>query len=592
MFFVECTPRSLAAGDGPGLVELLRPLRPEAAWSSHAGPGWRVALASGQGVRPAFARDPAGNWLLAAGTPSMPGAGIGEAGDTVGLWLETAIQAGRLGALTGARGLWVFALYRAETRELTVAVDRAGIVPVHAHVSAEGCSVASSALALGRRHSLVLSDDGLALLATVGYTVGDTTLVEGARRLGPGELLSCSASGCASRAWWMPPGPTWVGVERLAAEFVDVARASLADRLRTTDNQLGFTAGLDTRLIIALAQATHTPVHGFTGRSDEVFAAAETERARDLAVALGVAWDPLTDEPTDREHWRSLLLENVLLTDGVLAFSFFSSWARRLGGCVYVWGLGGESLRDFWSRHESARWLLQGRTSLDRLMRYRMVETLPRFLLVPERAAFLADRGRDLLARVARPWADRGPRGMLDLLYLRERMRCWGALHWNCVAWRTTPELPLLPQDAIDIVYRLGPEARREARFQKWAIAQLDERAARLPHNGGYATRPDAGLRGLVGDRLRDARKLARKLYDRHVRRRGFAVRALDLPTYGEAFADLLDAGALQTARLYDPSRLAAALKVGRTQRLASNGPLNAVVAIEWAVRQGGLRMR
>jgi hypothetical protein len=196
-----------------------------------------------------------------------------------------------------------------------------------------------------------------------------------------------------------------------------------------------------------------------------------------------------------------------------------------------------------------------------------------------------------LLEATTRPWAGVEVCSTIDALYLSERLRRWGGDHWATVAWRLRPELALIPQEAIDLVYRLGPSDRENARFQKWAIALLDPQGAGLPNNGGYSTRPLPSILDRARDRSLDARKLLKKLYDRHLRPAGTEVRALELPTYASVFPDLLDLGSLQTASLFDPQELERTISAARTDRLSSNAPFNAILSLEWAVRQAGLRL-
>jgi asparagine synthase (glutamine-hydrolysing) len=221
--------------------------------------------------------------------------------------------------LSRLRGMFAFALWDAERRELFVARDRVGIKPLYYAAVGGVFYFASEAKALleipGFRRRL--NRTALPLYLTFRYTPGEQTLFDGIRKLLPGHALTVAADGslAVSQYWSLhfapdegPSAAQWQ--ERFWGTFEEAVRLRMI-----SDVPLGayLSGGLDSSLLVAaMSGLSSSPVDAFSvgfrdRRFNELPHAAEVARrfgcrhhvlhAEDEAAAL---LDPVIyhlDEP-------------------------------------------------------------------------------------------------------------------------------------------------------------------------------------------------------------------------------------------------------------------------------------------------------
>ncbi len=244
-------------------------------------------------------------------------------------------------------GMFAFALWDGERRELLLARDRLGIKPLfYCHRESDGLLLFASELRALRRHPAFSAEIDRAALGRYlaqGCVTGPETIYREARRLMPGELLRWRAGRIEVSRYWSPfdssaepPGDFAEAVAELERLLLQAVR----DRL-IADVPLGafLSGGVDSSTVVALMQeATAGAVRTFTiGFDDPAFdesgharAVAEhlgtrhTELRVDRATALAVVHElpELFDEPFgDASAIPTLLVSRLARRDVTVALS-------------------------------------------------------------------------------------------------------------------------------------------------------------------------------------------------------------------------------------------------------------------------------
>jgi len=173
--------------------------------------------------------------------------------------------------LSRLRGMFAFALWDTERRELFVARDRVGIKPLYYAAVGGVFYFASEAKALleipGFRRRL--NRTALPLYLTFRYTPGEQTLFDGIRKLLPGHALTVAADGslAVSQYWSLhfapdegPSAAQWQ--ERFWGTFEEAVRLRMI-----SDVPLGayLSGGLDSSLLVAaMSELSSSPVDAFS----------------------------------------------------------------------------------------------------------------------------------------------------------------------------------------------------------------------------------------------------------------------------------------------------------------------------------------
>jgi len=215
---------------------------------------------------------------------------------------DTAIMLRALGlhglnAVNWLRGMFAFACWDPQQRQLLLARDPLGIKPLYVARSSDpnaGWSVAFASelralLASGLLGTPHLDPQAVASAVWNGFVVGPGTAVKGVDLLWPGRLLELDSAGKEIRHedfWRIPnraPDPT-MDEDGLAAILEEGLRLHLASDVPLA---VFLSGGVDSSVIANLAQrAAQTPIHTFTLAFEEQ-ELNEGPIARRIAAAIG-----------------------------------------------------------------------------------------------------------------------------------------------------------------------------------------------------------------------------------------------------------------------------------------------------------------
>jgi asparagine synthase (glutamine-hydrolysing) len=175
------------------------------------------------------------------------------------------------------------------------AVDRVRSVPLFVASCGDRGRLAAAPVPLIEEMGLERVSDGAALaLAMAGYTIGNETLFEGLRQLGPGEFAIATPDGSIRIERYHRYEP-WRIVDRAEAsrreELGELTLSVIRKAAASVDGRpivVPLSAGRDSRLIVsALRQIGYDNVRTFTyGRA----ANKEISPAREVAARLGYPW--------------------------------------------------------------------------------------------------------------------------------------------------------------------------------------------------------------------------------------------------------------------------------------------------------------
>jgi asparagine synthase (glutamine-hydrolysing) len=196
-------------------------------------------------------------------------------------------------ALQKLEGMFAFAIWDRQRRELFLARDRIGIKPLYyCHCGSE--LVFASELKALLKHPIVpRKTDPLSVskFFTFGYVPTPHTIFEGIHKLEPGTYLRFSANGLHKACYWDIPvaqSDNGRSIEEYVAELLPVLRVSVQKHLRS-DVPVGvlLSGGIDSGTITALAaQATKSQLHSFTiGFEEQSYD--ESLYAREVAQRYG-----------------------------------------------------------------------------------------------------------------------------------------------------------------------------------------------------------------------------------------------------------------------------------------------------------------
>jgi asparagine synthase (glutamine-hydrolysing) len=197
-------------------------------------------------------------------------------------------------ALLKLEGMFSFAIWERQRRELFLARDHIGIKPLY-YCHCGGELVFASELKALLKHPGVrrkINPLSVAKFFTFGFVPTPHSIFEGVHKLEPGTYLRFNADGLHKARYWDIPAVDQPGngrsVEECVRELLPVLRASVAKHLRS-DVPVGvfLSGGIDSSTITALAaQATKGQLHsfsiGFEERSYD-----ESPYAREVAQRYG-----------------------------------------------------------------------------------------------------------------------------------------------------------------------------------------------------------------------------------------------------------------------------------------------------------------
>ena len=259
------------------------------------------------------------------------------------------------GAVSLLRGMFAFACWDQEKRQLLLARDPLGIKPLYYARSSDpeaGWSIAFASevralLASGLLGTPRLDPRAVASTVWNGFVVGPDTAVKGVELLPPGRLLELDGAGAELRAddfWQIPsrsPDAT-MGEDELAEILKEGLRLHLSSDVPLA---VLLSGGVDSSVVANLAQrAAQSPIHTFTLAFEDQ-ELNEGPIARQIASAIGT------------EHHEVVLTEGGFVDnleaaldsldqptfDGLNAY-YISRAIRAAGFTVALSGTGGDEL--------------------------------------------------------------------------------------------------------------------------------------------------------------------------------------------------------------------------------------------------------
>src|SRR5919198_3656913 len=258
-------------------------------------------------------------------------------------------------AVRSLRGMFAFALWDPNTRELMLARDPLGIKPLyfarvrdgHGGWSLAFASEVRALLASGLLGKPRLNPGAPASMVWNGFVIGPETAVQGVDSLLPGEMRVFDAAGAqilARRFWSIPPAapPRPADDESLAEALEESVRLHLL-----SDVPLGvfLSAGVDSSAVANLARrAARGPINTFTLAFEEG-ELKEAPFARKTAAAIGTEHrDVVLTESHFVAHLdRALDSLDQPTFDGLNSY-YMSEAVRQAGFTVALVGTGGDEL--------------------------------------------------------------------------------------------------------------------------------------------------------------------------------------------------------------------------------------------------------
>lgn len=170
--------------------------------------------------------------------------------------------------LARLNGIYALALWDTLDQELTLARDPMGVKPLYLQHRDKGVFFASELKALRPYAEGRLDREALALYFVFGFVPSPFTLVQGIRKVRPGEVLRLGAAGC--RQTWIEP-EAWqrpLDSGRSPAEQVRSSVEDAVERQLLADVPLGIalSGGVDSTLVAVLASRHTSGLSSFSIR--------------------------------------------------------------------------------------------------------------------------------------------------------------------------------------------------------------------------------------------------------------------------------------------------------------------------------------
>lgn len=339
---------------------------------------------SAAGHQPMVSDD--GRWVLvyngeiynfAALRGELEGAGVVFRGHSDTEVLLRLYAAEGLAMLPRLNGIFAFALYDREQRELLLVRDAFGVKPLYCSEQEGGFAFASEIKALMPflANAVELDGDALRRYMTFLWCPGDGTPLRAVRKLEPGEWLKVREGKVTERRrWYTPPlfrvAPREAPAEATALKVAGALREAVHRQL-VADVPVGafLSGGLDSSAVVAFAKAREPGIRCFTISTRDGRDAGETDDlpyARRVARHLDVQLDVVE---VDSARMAAAVEDMVWQIDEPLAdpaplnVLFISQLARDAGIKVLLSGAGGDDLFTGYRRHAALaashwwRWL-------------------------------------------------------------------------------------------------------------------------------------------------------------------------------------------------------------------------------------------
>jgi asparagine synthase (glutamine-hydrolysing) len=234
------------------------------------------------------------------------------------------------------RGMFAFAIWTERERRLILVRDRLGIKPLYYYQSGEDLYFGSELKSLFVHPEIDRRFDrtGFNYYLSLNYIPGPYTLVDGIRKLMPGEWLEWRNGAVRTERYWtLQFDPQPCTLDKAKEELDGLLRSSVQEHL-VSDVPLGVwsSGGLDSSTIVHYAaeqvRGLKTFSISFAGRSFD-----ESRWFREIAQTYGT------------EHHEFDLHPDVELRDTIEQMSYYSDEPSADAGAVPVWFLSKTSRR-------------------------------------------------------------------------------------------------------------------------------------------------------------------------------------------------------------------------------------------------------
>jgi asparagine synthase (glutamine-hydrolysing) len=268
--------------------------------------------------------------------------------------------------LSELNGMFAFALFDRDSRELWLARDAQGIKPLYFSADSHGFAFASELKALLALVPVARTLDVAALYRYLAFLwcPGSATPLAAVSRLGPGEQLIVRAGQLVVHERWAAPAfaaPRTRSAAPAAARGVAEALRRAVRRQLVSDVPVGafLSGGLDSSAIVAFAREQLPALDCFTivpEGGDDDGETSDLPYARRVARHLGVR---LHEVPVRSAELASELdrmvyrLDEPIADPAPLNVLFISELARRQGIKVLLSGTGGDDLFTGYRRHRA-----------------------------------------------------------------------------------------------------------------------------------------------------------------------------------------------------------------------------------------------
>jgi hypothetical protein len=295
-------------------------------------------------------------------------------------------------------------------------------------------------------------------LVHTGYIIGDATGFEGVRTIPQGACAELDPE--LGLVVIEPPHPPWTFPDNETATDLDrlmqTVRDDIASALRAavelpaSQRRADITGGKDSRLILAalISEGLVDSVDFYTFGAPSL---PDVIVGKDVAKRFGLSHQAQTPQPLTEEDFDQRLRIHVFQTSGMLG-----AWDMKspipVATSVHIAGTCGEILRTNFPGYRDI-------TSADHMLRAFQAgmpfDTLG--LLKPELRAYYDEEATSSL--LAGPWDGNEPLDLIDVFYLKNRLRRWFGTDQEIDCWNRV--FPLYSLVGVRAAFAIGPSRRR-----------------------------------------------------------------------------------------------------------------------------------
>lgn len=275
----------------------------------------------------------------------------GDTGTLLRLWEEKGKA-----CLDKLDGMFAFAIYDSEKRNLTLATDPFGEKPLYYLKNSKGFYFSSEPGPLIELLNLSVSVDekSISEYLIFGFLTGENTGYNGLNSAGPAKLLEVDKDSFTIRQYWTPPtGPVVKGTVKPLSEdnldsICDKLIESLNVRLRTdVPLTIFLSAGIDSSLVAALTKKElNQDINCLTVSFPDDDVRDESLHAQKIAEYLGLPHEIIEggEDPTRENHQLIYDMVGEVNSNTTVGAVYLLSEAARKKYKVALCGLGGDEL--------------------------------------------------------------------------------------------------------------------------------------------------------------------------------------------------------------------------------------------------------